>query len=154
MRIDPSVYRELRQFDRRKGRRKGAGYLSVHLRGNGHSSAKTVHSIVLAAFVGPRPLGSEARHLNGIRTDNHIANLQWSTHRENESDKEKHGTRLREEAHPRSILTRDDVLEIRKRLASGEGPTSIARSFGVTKTSIIHIKTGRNWRTVQGASHV
>ena len=38
-----------------------------------------------------------------------------------------------------------DVLEIKKRLASGESQKSIADRFGVTRVAITHIKTERRW---------
>jgi len=54
-----------------------------------------VHTLVLTAFVGPRPPSLEARHLNGNPQDNRWPeNLAWGTHSENEKDKIKHGTNI------------------------------------------------------------
>ncbi len=49
--------------------------------------SRTVHRLVLETFRGPCPDGMEARHLNGIKTDNRLVNLEWSTHAENMRDK-------------------------------------------------------------------
>lgn len=72
-----------------------AGYLRVLLYpGNGRPrSSRTIHSLVLEAFAGPRPDGMECiRHLNGDKTDNRLVNLAYGTNRENIHDKFEHGT--------------------------------------------------------------
>lgn len=53
---------------------------------------RTVHQLVLEAFVGPIPPGMEVRHLNGDPTDNRLENLAYGTHSENMRDRLAHGT--------------------------------------------------------------
>ena len=56
------------------------------------SHTRLVHRLVLEAFVGPRPEGMVARHLNGDPGDNRLENLAWGTQSENNYDKVRHGT--------------------------------------------------------------
>lgn len=49
---------------------------------------------------------------------------------------------------PHTILTADDVLKIRQRLAAGESQTSIAKDFGCCQVNISRIKTGKSWSDV------
>lgn len=56
--------------------------------------------------------------------------------------------RARGEAVGQAVLTERDVREIRRRAASGEQHTSIARDFGVTKNNIGHIVRRRTWKHV------
>ena len=56
------------------------------------SAATTVHSIVAAAFIGPRPDGMETRHLNGDPSDNRPENLAYGTRSEKAEDSKRHGT--------------------------------------------------------------
>lgn len=68
------------------------GYPVVCLYKDGHPKTRTIHSLVLEAFVGPRPPKHEACHNNGIRTDSRLENLRWDTSSENNLDKRAHGT--------------------------------------------------------------
>lgn len=73
---------------------KQTGYLmvGVHYGGGGTKpKLRTVHSLVLEAFAGPRPEGQEVRHLNGVRTDNRLENLAYGTSSENKADLVAHG---------------------------------------------------------------
>lgn len=68
-------------------------YLSVSLSKNGAVQIRTIHELVLAAFIGPRPSDKHvARHLNGNHLDNSLSNLAWGTQTENMADKFVHGT--------------------------------------------------------------
>ena len=62
-------------------------YDSVSLNKPGHQTLRTVHSLVLEAFVGPKPPGHEARHLNDNRADARLSNLAWGTTKENAEDR-------------------------------------------------------------------
>lgn len=42
-----------------------------------------VHFLVLRSFVGKRPKGFIINHLNGIKTDNRLENLEYTTYKEN-----------------------------------------------------------------------
>lgn len=48
-----------------------------------HFGAKTCHSLMCITFHGPRPLGYECDHINGVVTDYRASNLQWVTPAEN-----------------------------------------------------------------------
>ena len=53
---------------------------------------KTVSSLVLEAFVSPRPHKMVVRHLNGNAQDDRLCNLTWGTQSDNILDKIHHGT--------------------------------------------------------------
>ena len=66
------------------------GYLCVTIGGE----TVKVHHLVLEAFHGPRPYGTEGCHGPGGRQDNRAEVLRWDTHRENERDKTRQPERL------------------------------------------------------------
>ncbi len=120
------------------------GYRCLNLRQNGKTYPRLVHRLVLEAFVGPRPDGMECRHLDGSRTNNVVANLEWATHQTNIDDTERHGTRARgDRGNTRSKLTVAQVLEIR---AAPEGYRRLAKLYGVSRGTIQHIRQGRKWK--------
>ena len=46
-------------------------------------------------------------------------------------------------------LKPEQVLEIKTRTASGESPTSLAREFGVDKSTVKRIKRGASWKQME-----
>lgn len=63
------------------------GYMYITLCGGGRirPNAK-VHHLVLEAFVGPRPPGTEGCHRNDVSDDNRLVNLRWDTQEANIRD--------------------------------------------------------------------
>lgn len=70
---------------------KAGGYLTVCLMGP-RKAVRSVHVLVLEAFVGPRPEGLDACHGDGDPTNNTLANLRWASRSENVMDMVRHGT--------------------------------------------------------------
>lgn len=127
------------------------GYMRVRLRvAPNRRVKKTVHGLVLAAFVGPKPIGNECRHKNGVRSHNQIGNLCWGTQKENAADRDLHGTTAIGARHHNSKLTAEQVRQIK---AECENYTpglyaELADRYGVTKGAIKHVRHRRNWKHV------
>lgn len=71
---------------------KSKGYKQVVLHKEGKALTRTVHLIVLTAFVGPRPEGEECCHNNGDPADNRLENLRYDTPSGNQMDSVEHDT--------------------------------------------------------------
>lgn len=74
------------------GRLRRPFYITGHLYLWMDGTRKPVHHLVLEAFVGPRPEGTEALHANDVGDDNRLVNLRWGTHSENVLDSVRNGT--------------------------------------------------------------
>jgi hypothetical protein len=124
------------------------GYLTVSLYDYpAKKSSKDVHDLVLETFVGLKPVGMEARHLNSDRTDNYLTNLRWATHAVNIQDKVIRGSQ-RGSKNPQSKLNEAQVLTIRKEYHLGDGP-SLADKYDVSNTTIWRVVTRQSWRHVE-----
>jgi hypothetical protein len=65
------------------------GYWFIKLPGN---VTLLIHVAVLEAFVGPRPdEQADGCHKDDDRDNNHLANLEWATHAENQQTAVKNG---------------------------------------------------------------
>jgi hypothetical protein len=129
-----------------------SGYRLVTIYADGKKSTRSVHSLVLTAFVGPRPDGMVGCHNNGVCHDNRIENLRWDTQAGNLRDRVAHGTSYRGEGNPRSKLTAPQVREILQLRETGTSAGNIAERFGVTAQSVRSIFSGETWNHLQQAN--
>lgn len=148
---DGSVWRSLSNGDTRqlRGSFDKDGYVIVNIRlGKAPKRKLKIHRLVLEAFVGPPADGQQACHHNGIKHDNRASNLRWGSALDNTADKIRHGTVPRGENTALAKLKIKDVIAIRARLSAGESGSSLAREFGVLKTTISNIRLGLSWAHV------
>jgi hypothetical protein len=107
---------------------------------NGKVKYFYVHHLVLAAFVGPCPEGSEACHNDGVKDNNRRGNLRWGSRSSNAIDTLRHGQR--------DTLSEYAVRAIRKLLSEKIGYTKIAIAVGATKKQVADIAQRKTWRHV------
>jgi hypothetical protein len=62
------------------------GYSAIDLRRNNRRKRFFVHRLVAEAFLGPKPPGMQTRHLNDMKGDNRLLNLEYGTPSENQMD--------------------------------------------------------------------
>jgi len=120
-----------------------AKYPMVVVWKNNKKKTKRVHSIVLLAFEGPRPMGLVSRHFPDQRTsNNYIINLSYSTHEINQADRIANETYHVWKKLPWTKLTEEQVSQIFH--ATGK-KTEIAKRFNISLRQVWRIKRGENW---------
>lgn len=74
--------------------------------------------------------------------------LRWASRRENAADMNFDGTNLIGEHRWNSILTPDQVLEIRSKYTGRGGVTQeeLAAEYGITRGNVSSIVTGKSWK--------
>jgi hypothetical protein len=103
------------------------------------------HESVLL-MLGPRPFSrAHASHSCGRPQCVNPEHLSWKTAKQNAADRDLHGTGAKGSSNPRSILTEEQVLEIRARHTAGQGPTEIARDYPVKVKTISAIVNRKAW---------
>lgn len=109
---------------------------------------RTVHTLVLEAFVGPRPKGCVSRHIDGNGLKNVDSNLTWGTQKENIHDKQRHGTQTRGVLHGTSKVSVPEVKQIRKLRSDGFTIRAITDRFQIGHSAVHNIVRRKTWRHV------
>lgn len=101
---------------------------------------RTVHSLVADAFLGPRPLGSQVRHLDGNRGNNRLSNLAYGTAKENADDRESHGKTARGQRGGNASIDDASVDFIRLIYATGKASQyQLAALFKISQAQVNNI---------------
>lgn len=134
-----------------------SGYLRTMLKNDdGVIHTIKVHRIIGQTFI-PNPENKpEINHINGIRSDNRIDNLEWNTRSENMQHSFNFLYRDRRfgENNPAATITEKEVIEIRsiypfgrKSKKSGEiTKKELAEKYKVTIFCIKNIVTNKTWK--------
>jgi hypothetical protein len=122
-------------------------YLVVRLRdaATSRSASLAIHTLVAAAFIGPRLAGQVVRHGANGPLDNSLANISYGTQAENTQDRWRDGTYGIADNATHRILTSTQVAEI---WLSGEPSPALALRYEVHETTIRKIWAGKNWGSV------
>ena len=97
----------------------------------GKQCTRFVHSLVLTAFVGPRPTGMYALHRDDDPTNNSLDNLYWGTPSENIRQCFNSGR------HPIRKLSDEDIHLIR---TSKLSTLKLGRMLGVHQTTVTKVR--------------
>lgn len=134
----------------------GKGYLRVQL---GKGCGGLVHRFVALTFI-PNPKGlPQVNHLNGIKSDNRVENLEWCDNAMNMRHAIKTGLYdLKGESHPNSKLDDKSVKLIRamykghalhaKDFSKYPRYKEVAKRFNVTQTLIGQVVRNEIWQHV------
>lgn len=117
------------------------GSRAVHLR-------RSVHSLVAAAFLGPRPNGLHVLHRNDDKEDNSATNLYYGTNADNGKDRAKNGKSSKGEERHNATLKAEDVRIIRE-LRPYMTLHALGKMFGTSHGNISAIVSRRAWKHVE-----
>lgn len=128
------------------------GYVRTHLINNsGDRVQVAVHRVVYSTFVGPIDKDKEINHLDGIKTNNNVSNLEQTTRKQN--IKHAYDTGLKCNyglMNKRAKLTPKDVIEIRDLRSWGMSFCDIGFFYNVTDDYIKKIIYRKKWGWVVG----
>jgi len=124
------------------------GYLQIVLQNNGVRKIQKVHRLVALAFISNPDKKPQVNHIDGIKTNNHVENLEWCTNSENSHHAMDNGLLkpVKGSKHYRAKLNENKVLKIRRIFATGDyTKTALGKMFGVSDVHIGDIVNRKNW---------
>jgi len=123
------------------------GYLAIHLR-TGKNLYPSIHTLVAKAFIKNESNKNTVNHINGVKSSNNIANLEWAT----ESEQMVHAIKTglytppdiskytkKGSEHPNSKINENDVQKIKDLKNSGNTYKSIAKEFNLGISQVFRI---------------
>lgn len=119
-------------------RSENSQYMSVVLLGR---ISHAVHRVVVSAFVGEIPKGMDVNHINGIKTDNRISNLEICTRKQNIHHSMRMGLKKRR-------FSPEDIRAIRFFHVRGSAEI-LAKVFGCSKSAINEISGRRAYPDIE-----
>ena len=128
----------------------GHGYCQVTLCERGRKPQCLVHRLVLEAFIGPCPSGNyEANHKDGIKINNKLSNLEWTTRSKNCIHAAQTGLKIYTGImNPKAKLRNEEVIEIRRLAKLGIKQILLAKMFKLSEGNVSMIVQRKTWNHI------
>jgi len=125
------------------------GYLTIVLYKNKEKKNLKIHRLVAKAFI-PNPENKpQVNHINGIKTDNRVENLEWCTPSENLTHAHTSGLKISVKGDKcgGAKITEEQALEIRA-IGLNMSWSKISEIYGIGRSQIQSIRKRRKWKHI------
>lgn len=134
----------------RKTNINSSGYLHLILSHKGFNTTKYIHRLVAEAFLPNNNLLLFVNHINGIKTDNRVENLEWVSRSYNQLHAYQLNLQIPKQGSekPMSKLNENDIVTIFNYHNLGMSNVTISRLFKVSDSTICNILKRNSWKHI------
>ena len=131
---------------------KQCGYLAIDLGLNGIIKRHLIHRLMATNYIENPENKPQVNHINGIKTDNSLKNLEWNTRSENQLHSIRIGLRTTVgEKNSQAKLNEEKVLQIFK---DKRVYKEIKEEYKISIPTISDIKRGYSWTHITGLENL
>lgn len=127
--------------------RQTRGYVRVSLTKEGKEWNKQVHRLVAIAFIPNHENKPQVNHIDGVKSNNNVENLEWATSQENCVHAHETGLRVGRKGieNSQAKLTPELVGKARELRKLGHSYAKIGKSIGICAMHAHRIVNGKQW---------
>ena len=128
----------------------GNGYKQIYVQINKRRKILYIHRLVAQAFI-PNPENKpNVNHINGIKSDNCVENLEWCTQAENQNHASENNLLKKGEKSSLSKITKNQVLAIRRlnTINPKFNKSKVAVKLGIRDSTIHKIINRQIWKHI------
>ena len=125
------------------------GYTIVRL-SNGDKVKKAfyIHRLVLQTFIGSCPDKHEVNHINAVRDDNRLDNLEYVTRSENNLHSISLSKQFWISTHVKNFMSENEIREIRSLFSDGRSTKEISYMYNTSMKIVQNIAHRKTYRHV------
>jgi len=131
-----------------KNQNNGNGYEKITLTINGIQYQKLVHRLVAELYIPKIKDKNQVNHINGIKNDNRVENLEWCNNAENQIHAHLNGLKENGNKLWNGKFSKKDISKIKQLKKDGVLQYKIAEIMNTTKGTISSILSGKRYKYV------